>query len=101
MMKRHSAASAAGKDRRFLQQYMTLTKCDLYFADKAILVEGATERILMPRISKIVDADLPADSKLRRKYANVMDIMSYDDLLRRLDNVIASLRSRIDEETDI
>jgi energy-coupling factor transporter ATP-binding protein EcfA2 len=37
-------------DRKFLQQYMTLTKCDLYFADKAVLVEGATERILMPRI---------------------------------------------------
>jgi len=30
-----------------------------------------------------------------------MDIMSYDDLLRRLDNVIASLRRRIDDEIDI
>lgn len=38
---------------------------------------------------------------VRRKYANVMDIMSYDDLLHRLDNVIASLRRRIDEEVDI
>lgn len=38
---------------------------------------------------------------VRRKYANVMDIMSYDDLLRRLDNVIASLRRRIDDEKDI
>lgn len=38
---------------------------------------------------------------VRRKYANVMDIMSYDDLLRRLDNVIASLRRRIDDETGI
>lgn len=38
---------------------------------------------------------------VRRKYANVMDIMSYDDLLRRLDNVIASLRRQINDETDI
>jgi len=30
----------------------------------------------------------------RRKYANVMDIVSYDDLLRRLENVIASLEAR-------
>jgi hypothetical protein len=30
----------------------------------------------------------------RRAYSNVLDIISYDDLLRRLDNVIASLRSR-------
>ena len=29
---------------------------------------------------------------IRRKYANVIDIMSYDDLLRRLDNIIAMLR---------
>ncbi len=55
---RKGADKIGPEDRRFLQQYMTLTKCDLYFADKAILVEGATERILMPRITKIVDADL-------------------------------------------
>src|SRR5690606_33716221 len=42
-------------DRDFLHQYMTLTKCDLYFADKAILVEGPTERILLPRACEIVD----------------------------------------------
>ncbi len=29
---------------------------------------------------------------IRRKYANVIDIMSYDDLLRRLDNIIAMLK---------
>lgn len=47
---RKGADTIPTEDRNFLQQYMTLTKCDLYFADKAILVEGATERILMPRI---------------------------------------------------
>ncbi|MFT3976845.1 MAG: DUF4263 domain-containing protein [Sphingomonas bacterium] len=31
---------------------------------------------------------------IKRKYANMMDIMSYDDLLRRLDNIIASLVER-------
>lgn len=30
----------------------------------------------------------------RRAYSNVLDIISYDDLLRRLDNIIASLKSR-------
>lgn len=30
----------------------------------------------------------------RRAYSNVVDIISYDDLLRRLDNMIASLTSR-------
>lgn len=32
----------------FIQKYLTLTKCDLFFADKAIFVEGASERILLP-----------------------------------------------------
>lgn len=32
----------------FIKKYLTLTKCDLFFADKAILVEGASERLLLP-----------------------------------------------------
>lgn len=34
--------------RRFVAQYLTQTRCDLLFADKAILVEGAVERLLLP-----------------------------------------------------
>jgi hypothetical protein len=37
----------------------------------------------------------PATGRLISRYAKMMDIMTYDDLLRRLDNVIASLRRRI------
>jgi putative ATP-dependent endonuclease of OLD family len=33
---------------RFLGKYMSLTRCDLFFADKAILVEGQVERLLLP-----------------------------------------------------
>lgn len=32
----------------FLERYMKLTHCDLFFADAAILVEGNVERILLP-----------------------------------------------------
>ena len=32
----------------FIRKYLTLTKCDLFFADKAILVEGSSERLLLP-----------------------------------------------------
>ncbi len=38
----------APKDRHFLQRYLKLTHCDLFFADAAILVEGNVERLLMP-----------------------------------------------------
>lgn len=70
---RKGADQISPEDRRFLQQYMTLTKCDLYFADKAILVEGATERILMPRITKIVDADLAPEHRLGRQYVTTIE----------------------------
>lgn len=70
---RKGADQISPEDRRFLQQYMTLTKCDLYFADKAILVEGATERILIPRITKIVDADLPPELRLGRQYVTTIE----------------------------
>ncbi|KQR30909.1 ATP-dependent endonuclease [Rhizobium sp. Leaf155] len=70
---RKGADKIGSEDRRFLQQYMTLTKCDLYFADKAILVEGATERILMPRITKIVDADLAPEHRLGRQYVTTIE----------------------------
>lgn len=36
------------KDRDFLQRYLKLTHCDLFFADAAILVEGNVERLLLP-----------------------------------------------------
>ncbi len=62
------------EDRNFLHQYMTLTKCDLYFADKAILVEGTTERILMPRICQIVDEGLAPKSKLARQYLTTIEV---------------------------
>lgn len=32
----------------FLRRYIKLTHCDLFFADKAILVEGQVERLLLP-----------------------------------------------------
>ena len=38
----------APKDRDFLQRYLKLTHCDLFFADAAVLVEGNVERLLLP-----------------------------------------------------
>ncbi|MDX6187781.1 AAA family ATPase [Flavobacterium sp. Fl-318] len=43
-------------DKEFLHKYLTLTKCDLYFADKAILIEGIAERLMMPLLISKSDA---------------------------------------------
>ena len=45
-------------DKSFLHQYMTLTRCDLLFADKAVLIEGTSERLLLPKMIERVDAQL-------------------------------------------
>jgi AAA ATPase domain len=36
--------------RDFLERYMKLTHCDLFFADAAVLVEGNVERLLIPQM---------------------------------------------------
>jgi hypothetical protein len=42
-----------------------------------------------------LDASQQLDLEIiKRKYANMIDILTYDDLLRRLDNIISSLRRR-------
>ena len=67
-------ATIPDPDKDFLHQYMTLTKCDLYFADKAIMVEGTTERILVPRLCDLADRDLPAEHKLARQYVTTIEV---------------------------
>lgn len=32
----------------FIKKYLTISRCDLFFADKVIFVEGASERLLLP-----------------------------------------------------
>ncbi|MDD2815210.1 MAG: AAA family ATPase [Thiotrichaceae bacterium] len=53
-----SKLSAEPSQKVFLQQYLTLGRCDLFFADKAILIEGVVERILLPVFMKKIDQDL-------------------------------------------
>lgn len=60
------------KAKEFVHKYLTLTKCDLYFADKAILIEGATERILMPEIIKKVDDK--NKTNLKQQYLSIVEI---------------------------
>jgi hypothetical protein len=40
------------------------------------------------------DGQLADLEVVKRKYANMIDIITYDDLLRRLDNILASLKRR-------
>jgi predicted ATP-dependent endonuclease of OLD family len=60
--------------RNFLHQYLTLTRCDLFFADKAVLVEGTSERLLLPVIIEKLEQAEPEASKLSSQYMSVMEV---------------------------
>lgn len=61
------------KDREFLHKYLTLTRCDLFFADKAILVEGQSEHILMPKMLDKMEGCLSTDI-LNSQYISIVEI---------------------------
>ncbi len=56
------------RTRDFLERYLRLTHCDMFFADAAILVEGNVERLLMPQmIAK-------AAPRLQSNYLSVLEV---------------------------
>ncbi|KRQ15782.1 Shedu immune nuclease family protein [Bradyrhizobium manausense] len=59
---------------------------------KAMILLGRDKRA--DGTSALADDQLFDLEVIKRKYSNMMDILTYDDLLRRLDNVIASLSRR-------
>lgn len=58
----------ANPTRDFLERYLKLTHCDLFFADAAVLVEGNVERLLLPQmIAK-------AAPRLQSAYLSILEI---------------------------
>lgn len=52
----------------FLKRYLRLTHCDLFFADAAILVEGAVEKLLMAAMIE------SAAKRLRTTYLTILEV---------------------------
>ena len=61
-------AETQNPTRDFLERYLKLTHCDLFFADAAILVEGNVERLLMPLMIE------KAAPRLKEAYLSVLEI---------------------------
>ncbi len=47
----------------FIKKYLTLSRCDLFFADKVIFVEGASERLLLPDMIEKCNSEGLFDAK--------------------------------------
>lgn len=53
---------------RFLKQYLNLHRCDIFFADKVIMVEGVTEKMLLPlMINKV-------SPSLNNNYISILEV---------------------------
>lgn len=48
---------AKTNEYQFLTQYLTISRAEIFFAEKAILIEGDTERMLIPTIMKKIDIE--------------------------------------------
>lgn len=71
---RKGMGGAPEPDREFLHQYLTLTRCDLFFADKAVLIEGTAERILLPAMIRKTDSTAAGQPQLGSQYLTVMEV---------------------------
>nr|MDD3720429.1 ATP-dependent endonuclease [Candidatus Gracilibacteria bacterium] len=73
-----------GEDQnyKFLKQYLTLHRAELFFADKAIFIEGDTERILLPAMMKKIDQDNP-DNPLLSQNISIIEVGNYSHIFEK------------------
>ena len=73
------------KQYQFLKQYLTISRAEIFFADKAILIEGDTERILMPTFMKRVDIEDNSTSVLPLLSQNIsiIEVGAYSQIFEK------------------
>ncbi len=65
---------------KFLKQYLTLNRSEVFFADKIILIEGETERILLPAMIKKIDNDNDYEIPLMSQNISVIEVGNYSEV---------------------
>ncbi|GGD64294.1 ATP-dependent endonuclease [Emticicia aquatilis] len=61
---------------QFLKQYLTISRAEIFFADKAVLIEGDTERILIPTFMRKVDLEEADRLKAEGKEDTFLPLLS-------------------------
>ncbi|TAF64248.1 MAG: ATP-dependent endonuclease, partial [Flavobacterium sp.] len=64
------------KQYQFLKQYLTISRAEIFFADKAVLIEGDTERILIPTFMRKVDLEEASRLKAEGKEDTFLPLLS-------------------------
>jgi predicted ATP-dependent endonuclease of OLD family len=67
---------------KFLKQYLTLHRAELFFADKAIFIEGDTEKILLPAMMKKIDQE-NSDNPLLSQNISIVETGNYSHIFEK------------------
>lgn len=70
---------------KFVKQYLTLNRSELFFADKAVIIEGDTERILLSAMMKKIDEQIEDEAMpLLSQNISVIEAGAYSDKFKPL-----------------
>lgn len=70
----------------FLKQYLTLNRSELFFADKAIFIEGDTERMLLPAMMKKIDQECELEGNeefLMSQNISIVEVGAYSHIFEK------------------
>lgn len=87
----------------FLKQYLTLNKSELFFADKAIFIEGDTERILFPAMMKKVDEEsglVENENYLLSQNISIIEVGAYSHIFEKFIRFIGLRKGLIITDLD-
>lgn len=65
---------------KFLKQYLTLNRSEIFFADKIVLIEGDTERILLPAMMKKIDQEENFETPLLSQNISIIEVGNYAEI---------------------
>ena len=81
-LEKEYAENDEDENYRFLKQYLTLNRSELFFADKAILIEGDTERILLPAMMKKIDQE-NSDNPLLSQNISIVEVGAHSQIFEK------------------
>lgn len=92
---------------QFLKQYLTISRAEIFFADKAILIEGDTEKILIPTFMRKVDLEEGNDDNdlpLLSQNISIIEVGAYSQIFEKFIDFIgvkALILTDIDSKGDL
>lgn len=97
--KEYSGSDIEIKNFKFLKQYLTLNRAELFFADKAIFIEGDTERILLPAMMHKIDTDYPENPILSQNIS-IVEVGAHSHIFEKFIDFIGIIKSIIITDID-